>query len=116
MTVTLFNLPQQMLIHQRGYSIQHIYCEIIDHTADCFRGLQRAAANEDGETSEQFLLIHVQQMVAPIKGSMKCLLPCRQVLWTTGQEFVTTSPSQSSKQGLWREEFHASSRQLDGQW
>src|SRR5438067_6692921 len=42
--------------------------------ADCFRRLERAAAREDGEPSEELLLVLGQQLVAPLDRRAQRLL------------------------------------------
>ena len=81
----LFGLLQQTIVEECGYSIQYIQSHMVNLVADRFHRLEGAAADEDGESSEEVLLIGRQEIIAPLDGAPKRLLPCRNTSRSTGQ-------------------------------
>src|SRR6266516_431095 len=81
----LFGLLQQTIVEECCYSIQDTQSHMVNLVADRFRRLEGAAADEDGETSEEALLIGRQEIIAPLDGAPKRLLPCGKTSRSTGQ-------------------------------
>jgi hypothetical protein len=81
--------------------------------AEPFYSLQGAAADEDGETPEELLLLGIEQVVAPRKCVVECLLACWGILCPARQD--SESLAQPCQQRLWRQEFTAGRGQFNRQ-
>ena len=69
-----------------GDPFQHIKRLIAPGIADGSGGLQCEAPCEDGEPSEETLLLRTQQVIAPLERVAQSLLASGQVLRTTGED------------------------------
>jgi hypothetical protein len=72
--VRLLRLANQTLVHHRRHPIEDVQSKILFRVADRFDCFQGAAPQENGESSEKFLLRLAQQVIAPVHGGAKRLL------------------------------------------
>src|SRR5579864_2074524 len=76
----------QVLIDQRRKPVEQIDAKIAAGITNGFGGFHGASTNEYGKAPEKLLFRNIQQAVAPINGIAECLLPCRQVERSAGQQ------------------------------
>src|SRR4051812_17716366 len=103
-----FNPLNQVLVHERRETLEEIDAKITPGIANRLRRLQRSAASEKGETAKQGLLRLREQLVTPINGVAKRLLPFRKVQSTPGEQSQTAL--QSLKNGAGRQQLRSRGR------
>ena len=81
LAVGLLLLAEQAVVDQRRQARQEPVA-----AADRLGGLERAAADEDGEAREQRLLVGAEQLVAPVDRRAQRLLALGQVARAAGEE------------------------------
>ena len=107
------SLQHQAFIEHRSHTVEQVQIEIAPGVANRFDALQIAAANEDRETPEEFLLGGIQQLVAPIHGCTERLLALREVARPAGQQLQPAG--EPGQQGSWRKNLYPGGGEFDGQ-
>lgn len=81
---------------------------------DSDRCLERYVTGKDGEPRQESPLGGAQQRGAPVKGVAKCLLTCRQIVGSSGQQGEALA--ESVEQLPWRQRVRSRGCQLDRKW
>ena len=106
LAVGLLLLAEQAVVDQRREAGQDARA-----AADRLGGLERAAADEDGEPREERLLVRPEQRVAPVDRRAQRLLARGQVARAAGEQVEALL--EPGEQRLRREQLRARGRQLD---
>ncbi len=107
------DLLHQALVHHRRHAVEQVQAQIAFGIAHRFHAFQRASAHEHRQSSEELLLGGIQQIVAPIDGSAKGLLPQRQVSGSARQQ--VQSARQACPHGRRRKNLDPGGGQFDGE-
>src|SRR5579883_603776 len=72
----VFLLPplKQTLVEQRSDAVENLGWLIIKLGIDSFHSFKRAAAIEDAQALEKYLLLDCEQVIAPLDGSAQRLM------------------------------------------